>query len=455
MSSHCLTRSSTKFDGVDWAITSLEGDLFGVLDFEEGDFPHYINTATHYKGNKWQMQRSIELSIPLRVDFQKVLQSFEILWRMITPGAFRYCASARLTVWAMEYLSYDKVIVFDEYAGKKPWNQWLRSENLQDAIDYFSVPEISKVIADEAQGYYVNADQAQIGERKVRRYTYDDGEKRPLAIESPEHLSELVQTMGLCAFYTSVETLDNKVGRVCIDIDSNWLLNSVLGEEHVWGLQCALADAILHMAHDMDWSSCAVKFSGARGIHLFWEIEDDALGEESCMVDSYRNTLLAIDQDIGNRKTTEGYLSPFGSLRTMAQALVIHAEHRYMDWSRVPLQPSIIRTLGLMDPLQLIAIGKDIDQKDRKISVDIISQKKGVFRTTLSPHFKTGLVSIPIRNEFGQIGTEYRIWPYLRAAAEREQVMLKASIDPTSLSPQPGLLTRNISIGLLGRSGVT
>ena len=51
-------------------------------------------------------------------------------------------------------------------------------------------------------------------------------------------------------------------------------------------------------------------------------------------------------------------------------------------------------------------------------------------------------MSIPIRNEFGQIGTEFRLWPYLQEAAERERVMLKASLEPDTLYPRPGMLTR-------------
>ena len=365
-------RVHSQFSRIDWGITSLDGELFGVLDFAEGDFPHYINTAT--REGKYQLKRSIELRVPLRVDFGSVLRVMEILLRMITPGHFQYCASARMTAWAMEVPNYDRTIIFDEYAAKTPWKNWLRSENLEDAEAYFSIPEVANVIVDECKGYYMNADQAQVGQRKVRRYTYDEGGKKPLEVESPENLIGLVKGMGFGAFYSSVETLDDKVGRVCIDIDSNWILRNVLDNEHVWGLQCSLTDAILHLAYTLDWPSPAVKFSGSRGMHLWWEIENDAVGKDTCEVEPYINTLLAIDQDVAKRKTTESYLSPFGSLRTLIQAMVIHAKHRFMDWSRVPLAPALIRTLGLIDPLQLIGVGKNIVQKDKKISVDIISQ---------------------------------------------------------------------------------
>ena len=80
-----------------------------------------------------------------------------------------------------------------------------------------------------------------------------------------------------------------------------------------------------------------------------------------------------------------------------------------MDWSKVNLTSEVFEALGIRFPEQLINVGPLDDRYMTKLGVDIISQRKGVFRTVLSPHFKSGLVSRSIRNQFGQIGSEFRV----------------------------------------------
>jgi len=108
----------------------------------------------------------------------------------------------------------------------------------------------------------------------------------------------------------------------------------------------------------------------------------------------------------------------------------------------VAFPPHVLNTIGLSDPTQIIAVGRDVDRRESRLTVDVISQKKGVFRSALSPHFKTGLISVPIKNEFGQIGTQFRDWTLMKRLAEREEVMYRASLEPETLDPSPGTLTR-------------
>ena len=96
-------------------------------------------------------------------------------------------------------------------------------------------------------------------------------------------------------------------------------------------------------------------------------------------------------------------------MKVLTQAMVLEAKHNYMDWGRTPLTPKILDALDINHPSQIITVGGLDDRHHGKLSVDILSQRKGVFRSVLSPHLKTGLVSRDITNEFGQIGTEYRI----------------------------------------------
>ncbi len=75
------------------------------------------------------------------------------------------------------------------------------------------------------------------------------------------------------------------------------------------------------------------------------------------------------------------------------QAMVLEVKHRYMYWERVGLEREVLDALNLKDQTEVITVGGLEDRHHGKLSVDIISMKKGVFRSVLSPHYKMGLVS--------------------------------------------------------------
>jgi hypothetical protein len=124
------------------------------------------------------------------------------------------------------------------------------------------------------------------------------------------------------------------------------------------------------------------------------------------------------------------------------QAMVLRAKQQYMDWSNVPISESTLQALGIEASEQLITVGPLEDRFITKMGVDIISHPKGVFRTVLSPHFKSGLASRSIRNQFGQIGSQYRIWRYMRQLANRKQVIDDILQDYRIMKPNPGVLKR-------------
>ena len=129
-------------------------------------------------------------------------------------------------------------------------------------------------------------------------------------------------------------------------------------------------------------------------------------------------------------------------MKLLTQAMVLEAKHHYVDWKQTPITPTILDALDLKHPIQIITVGGLEDRHHGKLSVDILSQKNGVFRSVLSPHYKTGLVSRDITNEFGQIGTQYRIWRFMRYLSEIEQVKKDVLKEPEKMRPRPGLLTR-------------
>ena len=135
-------------------------------------------------------------------------------------------------------------------------------------------------------------------------------------------------------------------------------------------------------------------------------------------------------------------MRPFGGLKTLIQAMVLRAKFQHMDWSKVPLSAGTMEALGIESPAQLITVGPLEDRFMTKMGVDIISQPKGVFRTVLSPHFKSGLVSRNIGNQFGQIGSQYRVWRFMRKLASREQVMEDMLTDYREMQANPGTLQR-------------
>lgn len=158
-------------------------------------------------------------------------------------------------------------------------------------------------------------------------------------------------------------------------------------------------------------------------------IEKGALGDEWIDIEPYEKTVLRIDKDIMKKKPTESFMRPFGGLKTLIQAMVLRAKFQHMDWSKVPLSAGTIEALRIQSPEQLITVGPLEERFMTKMGVDIISQRKRVFRTVLSPHFKSGLVSRNIKNQFGQIGSEYRVWRFMRKLASREKVMEDMLLD--------------------------
>jgi hypothetical protein len=366
-----------------------------------------------------------------------------VLLKMITPDWFQYAESANLTTWATVPPNPDDVIVHQEVGKKIPWQHWLREDNHADAIDYFHTPGVVEQIVEECKGFYMKADKAQRGEKTVRRYLYNKDSKEHLSINTPADVIKLVEEQGFYAFYSSCETVDNEVGKVCIDLDSRWLLQSLLGPEVTWSLQCALVDAILQLGAQLQWPSPSIKFSGSRGIHVYWLVERGAAGTEWIEIEPYRETAFKVDKYIAKKKTTESFLRPFSGLKTLAQAMVLRAKQMHIDWSNVPLTDQVLQALGIETPEQLITVGPLEDKFITKLGVDVISHPKGVFRTTLSPHFKTGLVSRSIRNQFGQIGSEYRIWRYMRKLAEQQQVREDLLQDHKTMKPNPGILTKH------------
>jgi hypothetical protein len=366
-----------------------------------------------------------------------------VLLKMITPDWFQYAESANLTTWATVPPNPEDMIVHQERGEKIPWQHWLREDNRAEAIDYFHTPGVAEQIVDECKGFYMKADKAERGEKTVRRYLYNKGSKEHLSINTPADVIDLVEEKGFYAFYSSCETIDNQVGKVCIDLDSRWLLQSLLGPEVTWSLQCALVDAILQLAAQLQWPSPAIKFSGSRGIHVYWLLEGGAVGNDWIEIEPYRKTAFKIDKYIAKKKTTQSFLRPFIGLKTLTQALVLRAKQMHMNWANVPLTDQILQALGIETPEQLITVGPLEDKFITKLGVDVISHPKGVFRTSLSPHFKTGLVSRSIRNQFGQIGSEYRIWRFMRKLAEQRQVKEDLLQDHRAMKPNPGILMKH------------
>ncbi|MHA2178347.1 MAG: hypothetical protein ACXAAO_03985 [Candidatus Thorarchaeota archaeon] len=429
-----------QFSDVDWAVTNLRSSIFNVLDFAHSTLPHRITTAVR-KGQN-QLLRSIEVSIPCRESFLPTLIVLRFLLKMITPDWFRDAESANLTTWATIPPNPNDVIVHQELGKRVPWKHWLHEDNRAEVIQYFRTPGVAESIVEECKGFYMMADKAHRGEKNVQRYLYDEGSKKHLSIDTPADVVNLVVEKGFYAFYSSCETLNGDVGKVCIDIDARWMLQSLLGPETTWSLQCALVDAILELGTHLQWPNPAIKFSGSRGVQVYWLVEKGAVGSDWIDIEPYRETAFNIDRRIIKKKTTESFLHPFIGLKTLIQAMVLRAKQNHMDWSFVPISDQTLQALGIETPEQVITIGALEDQFNTKLGVDVISRPKGVFRTALSPHFKSDLVSRNIRNQFGQIGSEYRVWRYMSRLAERQQVREDLLQDHRIMRPNPGTLNR-------------
>ncbi len=429
-----------RFSDVDWELTTLRGNMFNVLDFRHDLFPHKITTAVR-KG-KYQLQRSIQISVPLRESFLSTTLILRMLLQMITPDWFQYADSARLRTWTLTPDGTNEVVVHDDTAKRVSWQYWLWIDNYSEAMEYFRTEGVAKLVADECRGYFMNADKAEFGERRVRRYLYPDGKKTVLSVNTADDVIQLVEDENFHAFYSSSERLDGTLGKVCLDIDARWMLSTILGPDETWNFECALVDAFLAMAFRLGLPIPAIKFSGARGIHVYWLIEPDAIDAEWIDIEPYVETMFRVDRLIDKKKTTEEFLRPFQGMKTLLQAFVLASKNRLMDWSRINLTKNTLAAMGIQHPTQLVTMGGMEDRYMAKIAVDVLSQRKGVFRSIMSPHYKSGLVSRNIRNELGQIGTQFRVWYNMRQLASIRQAMNDMLMEPTQLCPDPGTLDK-------------
>lgn len=74
----------------------------------------------------------------------------------------------------------------------------------------------------------------------------------------------------------------------------------------------------------------------------------------------------------------------------------------------------MLQGLGREHHDEVIILGKDEDTNPGRLSIDTISATKAVFRTPLSLHYKSELVSRPILNTFSQIDAVCRMWPFMK-----------------------------------------
>ena len=99
------------------------------------------------------------------------------------------------------------------------------------------------------------------------------------------------------------------------------------------------------------------------------------------------------------------------ALKTIVQGLVVRA--MFEEFS-TDLPESLLDQLCLEDFAHLVTFSVKDHKVDSKIKIDVISMPQGVFRTALSPHKKTGLVSRNIRGVLGGIDTPFLDWEMIR-----------------------------------------
>ncbi len=446
-----LKRVDNCFEKIYWTLAKQKGNLCGVFEVTKDPFPLNISAPKWF--GQLRFIRSIVLKIPIR-EFNRSLKVFRILLRlMISPLGFQYVEEARLKTTYLQKTTggLKERFLHGETVEVIEWPFWLKESSTEEALDFFFIPDVAENITDQCKGLYMIGDQARDGESMVRRNIRIDGIKQPITITEPDDVIYLTSCHHLFAFYMSCEGLplpsENrtavdyipKLRQVCIDLDNQWLISAILGLSKLWRLDCQICEAILSLVFKFGIPPPALKFSGAKGMHMYWRVEPNALGMIYTDLEPYLTVAYEVDPTISAKKTTKVYLGQFMAMKTIIQALVARAMFEEFE---TDLPEAILDKLGLEEFSHLIAFSTQDHQMDSKIRTDILSMPQGVFRTALSPHKKTGLISRNIRGPLGGVDTPFMDWGLVKRYSTLEYVAEEIQRYPERHELNPGILTR-------------
>ncbi|MFX1478631.1 MAG: hypothetical protein ACFFCI_10935 [Promethearchaeota archaeon] len=255
-----------------------------------------------------------------------------------------------------------------------------------------------------------------------------------------ESYKEVIQENDIVGIYLSVRGTNNNILYLLIDIDVTTLLSSMFSAQVIWELTVNIATEINNVAIQLGLPPFKMMFSGARGIHLVYAMDYDAITDIEHHVnlpELSQNTLLPGITSLKKEKISS-LNDKFKFIKTLLQSLLLYTVYK----GKIQIPFEIKNKLKMVHPYQLFRLA--VDSKNCLATLlDCSSVSKGVFRL-FSPHPMSKLVSIPISDlEKNGICNEYLDYRVLTEEAKIERVIERFSNEELDLFLQmPHCITR-------------
>jgi hypothetical protein len=229
-----------------------------------------------------------------------------------------------------------------------------------------------------------------------------------------------------------------------LDLDVQPGLVEAIGKEAAWMLVCGVSDAIVEVATSMGFPCAARHFSGNRGVHIIWEIDDDALILRDGMIDlpPYLMAIRSADNRLGMIKSTARWTSdPAFIARKILEAIIIRAIYTVLSRDSLLTSKQRVR-LGIKSDGQTVTISHDDPDCFTKITIDAMPTCYRWF----SPHYKTGWVARSIVDGNGDINPRYRNLATIAKEFTMEATIKALDANNQDLEDHPGVITREILV---------
>lgn len=368
-----------------------------------------------------------------------------ILLRAIDYKAFQHARSARFQISIRAKFAKDQGRfaidgdVFCEDAPIVDVPVYLQASRMPEIREYFSHPMVAATIARACCGYRVTCDEALWGSEPAKRCNVDGTKIR---IDDMETVTELANAYQFCAFYPRTK-FDEHLGRLLDDIDVQPGIVHAIGKKDAWTATCGVSDAIVEAATGVGLPVPGRHLSGSRGIHVFWDVDDDALAVVDGIVNvpPYVMAIRLADDHLGAVKTTAKWLSEPGFVaRKLLEAIVVRAIYTVLPRNTV-LSPAQRALLGIESDSQLVTLSKDEDPDS--FSKIVIDAQPACYRW-FSPHYKTGWVARSIVDASGVIIPRYRDLDAIAADYTMAATLAALDAGGTNMDDFPGLVTRDV-----------
>lgn len=347
-----------------------------------------------------------------------------------------FCEKIKISVFGKSFDNNDLIIILEKELNKVKLSEiqdYLNINDKETLVEFYSNPIIKKILFSYffPEGFDSNAEitydklEHEKPAQKRRRILTKQGELLNLhnflfKNISSEEFRQIIEMNDIGAFYCSVRSTKNEVLYMIIDIDVSDFLFSLFTGQLIWDFILNITNAIIETSIKVGFPPYpVVNFSGSRGIHIIWRIDENAINDLEGSIDLpefFNDSLPGVKNLIKNKNSC--YHDKFIFIKRFAQALCIETIYR----GSIIIPKEIRQNLSILHPRDLFKISI-YSQNEIAVLLDTSSNAKGVFRA-FSAHLNSKKIGIPIfYTRIGKIYEEYRDYYILLKESQINNVL--------------------------------